>query len=209
MVGLTVSNLSPIALRCARFASNAADASAIVALASTRSSPQLRRSSRASRKCRNVRLVLLSANSPAASSSSPSRFRSRGSGGREGIRLLGYQYPPHMVAKQVHARWREWGYHGKRESEVPAGNGYLSRDSARADLTFLTCSTKVSTLRYFSSSVKPISSICSSRRRAIVLSPSLRVVRRFDSGGGTGSADMVRAFLLAMGDTLVYLTTQL
>jgi hypothetical protein len=37
----------------------------------------------------------------------------------------------------------------------------------------------------------------------------LRVVRRFDSGGGTGSADMVRAFLLAMGDTLVYLTTQL
>jgi hypothetical protein len=80
-------------------------------------------------------------------------------------------------------------------------------------LTFLTCSTKVSTLRSFSSSDKPISSICSSKSRAIVLSPSLRVVRRFDSGGGTGSADILRTsartFLFVTADTLVYLTTQL
>jgi hypothetical protein len=68
-------------------------------------------------------------------------------------------------------------------------------------LTFLTCSTKPSTLRSFSSSDKPISSICSSRSRAIVLSPSLRLARRFDSGGGTGSADMLRTFLFVTGDT--------
>src|ERR1039457_4102421 len=96
-----------------------------------------------------------------------------------------------------------------RESEIPAGDGYLGRDSPRADLTFLTCSSRPSTLTSFSSSLKPISSICSSRSRAIVLSPLLRVVRRFDSGGGTGSADILRAFSFVTGDTLVYLTTKL
>jgi len=91
-----------------------------------------------------------------------------------------------------------------RQSEVPAGAGYLGRDTARADLTFLTCSTKPSTLESFSTSDNPISSICSSSRRAIFLSPSLREVRRLDSGGGTGSADMLLPFRFAIGDTLVY-----
>jgi hypothetical protein len=75
-------------------------------------------------------------------------------------------------------------------SQVFQGDRYLEGFTAREALSFLTRSTSSCVRAFFSASERPISSICSSRRRAIVRSAFLRESFWRPWGLGVGSADI-------------------